>query len=270
MILKEIQQLQIQPQPLSELYSDVELTEDEKSEAIEKALFEARYTKYAQQQREAYNKKIITPVEIKSFTSAQLFSFLEQTPGFDIDKDNEAIIKLLCDYFSEDPSFEERGYSLSKGLLLFGGVGVGKTNLLSMFRNNQKESYLVVACQDVEGSYARNGDDQNEKTGEAGLKKYFVNTPLNSQNQYGKVQIGYLFDDLGQENINTKFFGTERNVMVEVLSQRYKNRLFTTTHITTNLSADEIKEKYGIRVADRMREMFNLISFPSTAKSRRK
>jgi DNA replication protein DnaC len=58
--------------------------------------------------------------------------------------------------------------------------------------------------------------------------------------------------------------------MHEVLTQRYKNGLFTSTHVTTNLSAEQIKELYGVRVADRMREMFNLISFPENAKSRRK
>jgi DNA replication protein DnaC len=263
-------ELKIQPQPLSELYSDIELTDEEKNEAIERALFEARYTKRARMNAEAYREKIMAPIEVKRYSAKQLFEFLKDTPGFDIDQDNEEVIKLLCLYFTNNPQFEQKGYNLQKGLLLFGGVGVGKTQLLSMFRNNQKHSYQVVSCQDVEGTYARAGDDQNEDTGEKGLKKYYGVVSLSGPNQYGQTTLGFLFDDLGQENIATKFYGTQRNVMHEVLTQRYKNGLFTSTHVTTNLSAEQIKELYGVRVADRMREMFNLISFPENAKSRRK
>jgi hypothetical protein len=206
----------------------------------------------------------------KRYSSQQLLNFLSMTVGFTIDDDNKEIVELLCKYFGEDPAFEEMGYSLKKGLLLFGGVGVGKTFLLSAFRTNQIYSYQVVSCQDVEGTFARCGDERNEKTGEVGLKKYYGVTSFTPPNMYGQNNLGYLFDDLGQENTATKFFGTERNVMMEVLTQRYKNNLFTATHITTNLSADQVKDMYGVRVADRMKEMFNLISFPETAKSRRK
>ncbi len=41
------------------------------------------------------------------------------------------------------------------------------------------------------------------------------------------------------------------------------------THATTNLSASELEEYYGNRVRSRMREMFNLISFESSAKDKR-
>ena len=42
------------------------------------------------------------------------------------------------------------------------------------------------------------------------------------------------------------------------------------THITTNLNADELQEKYGERVLSRMREMFNLISFDENSVDKRK
>jgi DNA replication protein DnaC len=41
------------------------------------------------------------------------------------------------------------------------------------------------------------------------------------------------------------------------------------THITTNLNAAEIEERYGERVRSRMREQFNLISFNSSSKDKR-
>ncbi len=37
---------------------------------------------------------------------------------------------------------------------------------------------------------------------------------------------------------------------------------FWYTHVTTNLSGDQIEENYGTRVRSRMREMFNMIILP--------
>jgi DNA replication protein DnaC len=271
-----IQELKTQQPQLSELYSDIILSDEVKNEVIEKALFEARYAEHARLNAIAYREKLNAPMVVKRYSADDLFSQLKEESDrvvgsvFTIDDDNREIIKTLCEYFTDDPRFEKRGYSLGKGLLMFGAVGVGKTFLMNLFRNNQKQSYQTVSCQDVEGVYSRNGDDQNEKTGETGLRRFYGLITLSTNNQYGHNTLGYLFDDLGQENTATKYFGTERNVMIEVLSQRYKNKFFPSTHLTTNLSADQIKEIYGARVADRMKEMFNLISFPESAKSRRK
>lgn len=44
----------------------------------------------------------------------------------------------------------------------------------------------------------------------------------------------------------------------------------TFTHITTNLSAGEIETFYGNRVRSKMRSMFNILSFPSNSKDKRK
>ncbi|MDA3943267.1 MAG: hypothetical protein PF694_06975 [Bacteroidetes bacterium] len=58
--------------------------------------------------------------------------------------------------------------------------------------------------------------------------------------------------------------------MAEILLSRYDNLPFNQTHITTNLNADAIEQTYGSRLRSRMREMFNLIHFPSHAPDRRK
>ena len=256
----------------SDLYSEIELTQEE----VEWALAEARSKKSAAIKLEEYRKELTKEIKPVRYTYGQLLKYIYDLDDFVVDEDNAEVVDLLCRYFSEDKSFENffdpngRKYSLSKGILLFGSVGVGKTRLMELFRNNQKASYIPIACQDVEACYAKNGPDRNETTGEWGLSRYFGLVTLTSRNQYGQEYLGFMFDDLGQENASTKYFGTERNVMQEVLSQRYKNNLHENTHLTTNLSGDQITATYGIRVADRMREMFNLIVFPKTAKSRRK
>ena len=59
--------------------------------------------------------------------------------------------------------------------------------------------------------------------------------------------------------------------MAEILLSRYD--LFVSkgipTHLTTNLSASEIEDKYGNRVRSRMREMFNLVAFDKNAGDKR-
>jgi DNA replication protein DnaC len=58
--------------------------------------------------------------------------------------------------------------------------------------------------------------------------------------------------------------------MAEVILNRYDNRLPNcSTHITTNLGAEEIATQYGSRVMDRLRELMNIIEFNPKAKSRR-
>jgi len=42
------------------------------------------------------------------------------------------------------------------------------------------------------------------------------------------------------------------------------------THLTTNLNRSEIEKQYGLRVRNRLREMFNLIGFPADAVDKRK
>lgn len=59
--------------------------------------------------------------------------------------------------------------------------------------------------------------------------------------------------------------------MGEVLLSRYD--LFVSqgilTHVTTNLSAPEIEQRFGNRVRSRMREMFNVVAFDKNTQDKR-
>ena len=41
------------------------------------------------------------------------------------------------------------------------------------------------------------------------------------------------------------------------------------THITTNLNAKELEDRYGSRLRSRLRESYNLIGFDKTSKDKR-
>ena len=237
----------------SENYDSVKLTEEE----IEHALLKAREAKHFRLIREEYNEKLRAHYEPKKHSFEQLWQAF--SASFTIDEWNERIVKNLCYYFSEDSRFEGNP---NKGLLLVGGVGIGKTTLMDFFKRNQKYSYRLMSCRDIESDFSNDGERSVK------FCSYNIDVASNA-NPYGQTDIGFCFDDLGTES-NAKHYGHEKNVMAEIILNRYDNKLsYPSTHITTNLTADEIKVQYGSRVTDRLKEMMNLIVFNKDAKSRR-
>jgi hypothetical protein len=89
-------------------------------------------------------------------------------------------------------------------------------------------------------------------------------------NKYGKLTKIICFDDLGIET-SIKHFGNECNTMGEILLSRYELMKYdgVITHATTNLNADDLEKLYGNRVRSRLREMFNVISFPESTSDKR-
>lgn len=241
-----------------ENFDNVELTEQEIRELVEKATHEKR----RKLREQAYRENLLKPVLIPDFGWESYLqwsinrwqSLFKKT--WIVTPENDVITKLLAKYFVQDQSFEESGYSLKKGLLLAGGVGVGKTTLLQLFGRNPLSSYIIVPCRNVANEYADYGNDM--------IDKYTGEYLPSSDNPFRHNTFGVCFDDLGTET-RKKNYGNELNVMEEILLTRYERRLSLAnrTHITTNLTGDAIGEMYGDRVRSRMREMFNLIVFES-------
>ena len=66
-------------------------------------------------------------------------------------------------------------------------------------------------------------------------------------------------EDMGKESTEIIEFGNVTNPVNDLIEHRYNNQLFTL--ITTNLTPEEIKIKYGARIADRFREMLEIVVF---------
>lgn len=238
-------------------FREVVLTDEE----TEAALLQAREAKHYLLKRIGYLEALNTPQSQKNYTADEIMEFLRKV--ITVDDQNLEIVSLLCYYFSGDERFELEGYNLKKGLCLFGGVGVGKTTLMEKFFQNQRQSFVIKMCREIEDEFAGDGDKI--------LKQYAIPKPISiNSDPYGHQIVGYCFDDLGTEP-PSKYYGKNVDVMAEILLNRYDRRLpFIQTHVTTNLNTDEIYQRYGSRVSDRMQEMFNMIAFPSSCKSRRK
>ena len=248
-----------------ESFSEIELTSEEQEEAIRKA----REKKYYKIREQEYWENVARSREKIIFNPEGLFEHAKKT--IEVDEHNERIVKLLCSYFTGDKRFEQiNNFSLRKGIYLFGNPGVGKTFLMQMFSQNQMQSYSLVSARTIEAEFS-SAKKNSEEGGEMSINYYsnIITIPMNS-NPYGHNNLGICIDDIGTETMG-KFYGKEKNVITEVILNRYDNGLpHHLTHVTTNLTADEVEQRYGSRARDRMREMFNVIEFKIESPSRRK
>lgn len=232
----------------------VDLTEEERNQVIAQAI--EKKTEIVAGKLKAARLQAILKEVSRDWEAKDVFEYFRfrAGSGFILDETNHPAIKALCYYFANDKKFEkiDPSYSLDKGLCLSGPVGTGKTTLMSIFAQNKRASFQVMSCRRVADMYSNIGPE-------------FLHTysrPLNvpsSLDTFYQNKIGVCFDDLGTENTRSHY-GDKANVMQDILLNRYDNgtaKIYT--HITTNLSADQIEQYYGPRVRSRMREMFNAI-----------
>ncbi|MFZ4413202.1 MAG: hypothetical protein ACOYOV_08985 [Bacteroidales bacterium] len=234
-----------------EEYDHVELTEEE----LKIAIYNAKKIKDGKLKEIAHWKKVNAPL-IKMNYDENYNYFLNKAksmiPGFKLDENNTEIFTLLCEYFSNENEH--------KGLLLCGPVGCGKTSLMKIFSENQRQSYAVVSARKPSYDFAEKGFEAIEMHS----RELFV-----GQNKFRQNVYGCCFDDLGTED-EKKNYGNNVNVMLEIILNRYDKLKPGMTHLTSNMSAEQIKEVYGERSASRMREMFKMITFDVHAKDLRK
>lgn len=181
-------------------------------------------------------------------------------PEFKIDKIDYPVVYQLIAYFLRDEvTCFQLGINLSKGILLSGPVGCGKTALMNLMKllARTEHKFSVKSCREVSFEFIQDG--------------YQVIHKYSCGKLYQSNPRTICFDDLGTEN-NLKYFGNECNIMAEITLSRYDIFISkrVVTHITTNLSASEIEKHYGLRVRSRLRELCNLVAFDSNTKDKRK
>lgn len=134
------------------------------------------------------------------------------------------------------------------GLLIYGLIGNGKTTLMNAIqrtidilydsnRLSQKQKVVAVSALDV-AQQAR-----------------MDNSSLATLKTCPLLHI----DDIGCEPATLKVWGNEVSPITEILYARYDRQLYTVC--TSNLSLPDIELRYGSRIADRFREMFDTIAF---------
>lgn len=135
-----------------------------------------------------------------------------------------------------------------KGLFLRGDVGIGKTFGLQLLA--ARFGWKFVTAREVEGFY-RTQPNYTEWVEYCRAADFFGR---------GKALV---IDDLGTENEDFMQYGQRANPIAELLEKRYDlsfHRDRVRTIVTSNLTDQQLKERYGFRVFDRLREMFAVVT----------
>lgn len=164
---------------------------------------------------------------------------------FIYNEQTKPLIKVICYFMAKDERFEtELGYDLKKGLWLQGTVGLGKTFLFQLIKNNELSPLNIESMIDIAENV------KNE--GKHNLKGIFN-----------------VLDDIGSEQHEINHYGTKINWLKEYLESRYTaSKIYNNLIISTNADFNQIEQLYGFRLRSRCREMFNIISI--TGKDLRK
>lgn len=237
-------------------YDHIKLTKEQEAEALRKA----REDEHFRLEKEKYYEMIKTRINWKIPTARELYEALRETKSqtgerFQITKHNASVIHSLCLYFAGDERFcdQQEGFSLDKGILLLGKPGVGKTHLMDFFKKNPHASYSVPTCKSIAEKYVK-GWKRDELTT---IEYYSTLQPTESSHVYNQEYLGICFGDMGSESDSSNY-GNKRSVIEEIIFNRYESKLpFKYTHMTSNLDAKMITDKYGERMRDRLREMCN-------------
>lgn len=159
---------------------------------------------------------------------------------FVYDGKTRANINKLAEFLTnESPKF---------GIMFCGICGNGKTTMIHALQsalnymsdynafNSERKGIRIIDAKDVT-AYAR--DTKN----------------------FSSLRITEMLaiEDMGREPTEILDYGNILNPVIDLLEYRYNQQLFTI--ITTNMRAEDIREKYGDRIADRFNEMLNVIIF---------
>lgn len=145
-----------------------------------------------------------------------------------------------------------------KGLWIWGDIGTGKTTLLHIIRNYCALVRPVDSDGTTYGFCINNAIDVCSKfasKGYEGLSFYVTSERDDNISRQA-------FDELGSEARMTQHYGCVENVFQYILQRRYERHdgINNITHVTTNLTPEQIKDNYGLRIYDRCKEMFNFIA----------
>lgn len=144
----------------------------------------------------------------------------------------------------------------NKGLIVMGRTGIGKTYTMEKWVEEQNQElhpypFIQYDATEIVLNYGSHGMKifESKHESEHGtvlyrLKNKKHNTPV-------------FIDDLGHEIMDQKHFGTSYPVLAHVIKLAYENK--HPLYATTNLNVEELTQRYGVRIIDRLKEMGGIV-----------
>ena len=175
-----------------------------------------------------------------------------------LDPETKNAIELICQYANQEPEYEKDGRDLNKGLWICGNFGSGKTQLIKAYRELKglmNTTVGIQTCGSMNERFMKRDETNREPARYQGIKAF-----TNPQDEVERI-----FDDLGEEEPTVVDFGNRISIMAHILNERYKFKL--RTHVTTNLTMDQVQQTYGGRIESRIAETFNIIKLGSKTTS---
>jgi len=155
------------------------------------------------------------------------------------------------------------------GLMLCGTCGNGKTTLMYAIQSatamlSKAGAFNVKILEKEKTMSGEYVDRWNEYENKISINIIHVKEIIakskdfhEMENLKNKPYLG--IDDMGVEPKEVLDYGNVCNPVIDLIEYRYDKQL--TTFITTNLTPEEFKDKYGERITDRFREMIEKIVF---------
>lgn len=175
------------------------------------------------------------------------------------------IIQKVAAILTKDiEACRELGVDPGKSVLLYGGVGVGKSSIMKTFQhilstlqNPKYPTYRIKHAKEVALDF--------QEKGAVCMNRY------TSLAKIGNIEgIGWLFEDMGTEAVAANYSNKDNvfETIIQLIDPKLEMR--GKVHFTMNLKAQDVVKYYGERVESRLKAMCNPINFPPEAVNMRK
>lgn len=168
--------------------------------------------------------------------------FYQSQKQLKLDDNNKAKIAICFDWIVGNIDL-----TLNKGLLLRGEVGTGKSCILKACKTFIEKLYNGVYCRYITADEISRTFEEKTESSEKKLNHIFTEKIL-------------FIDDIGYEAL--KVF--DHYPIAEVIRERYDKKRITC--LTTNMTMEEIANRYGKSFEDKLNEMTFIVKFDGDSK----
>lgn len=233
-------------------YSEEEIQERlRKNETREEAEARARAEAVQEQARlhhEAYTARMksgMVPAKLEQLSRpimADAVSAIKaeyEAAGHDWNASKRLIWAIAATGYEDHELCEKMKLKASKGLLVLGPVGTGKTSAFEAAKKHSILTAKLVMCKELRNAVVSGGYEA--------IARY-------------ETIPNVVFDELGREGIAMSY-GTRIECITDIVASRYMNMkrgMKLKSYFTTNLTLNELTSMYSDHIVDRMLEMCNV------------